>query len=587
MPGRTYAPYGGKSKRDYYETLFTMLRSDRSSYDAHWSELGEWISPKRVRFTSSDRNRGDKRRQSIIDSTASFAHRTLQSGMHAGLTSPARPWFKLGTPDPELAKFGPVKQWLHEVTQRMSAVFAQSNLYNALPIVYGDLGTFGTAAMCVIEDARDLMRCYTYPIGSYVLALDSRGRASVFIREFELTVRQIVEQYGGPDGQPVDVGDDIAWEHISPEVKALWDEGTTEHTIPMMHAIAPNPEADPERLDAKYLPWTSCHFERNVDRQNGNQRDRVLRESGFRSFPILAPRWDITGEDTYGTECPGMIALGDAKQLQLMQRKKAQALAKMVDPPLVGPTALKTQKTSLLPGDVTYVDQREGMSGLRSIHEIGINFEHLVMDIREVQYRIQRAYYEDLFLMLAQSDPQRGSQPITAREVEERHEEKLLALGPVIERSKDELHDPLIDRCYDLMDDAGLIPPPPEELQGVTLRVEYISIMHQAQKLVGVVGQDRFLQTMLPLYEPHPELRHKIDVMRMADNYADMLGVDPNTVVPTEEAEEAAAAEAQQAAMAQSAATAKDLASAAQGVGQIPIGQGDTVLDRVLSGVGA
>src|SRR5690606_36540354 len=120
-------------------------------------------------------------------------------------------------------------------------------------------------------------------------------------------------------------------------------------------------------------------------------------------------------------------------------------------------------------------------------------------------YRIQRAFYEDLFLMIAQSDARRGSQPVTAREIDERHEEKLLALGPVLERTNDELLDPLIDRAYGLMEAAGLIPEPPEELDGVTLKVEYISIMAAAQKLVGVVGQDRFIQTVAPMLQVFPE----------------------------------------------------------------------------------
>lgn len=579
-----YGPYGGKSKRDFYETMFGALKSERSSFDQHWQELSDWIMPQRVQFFTADRNRGDKKRSNIIDSTASFSARTLQSGLHAGLTSPARPWFKLGTPDPDLQDFGPVKEWLHVVTQRMQTVFSQTNLYNTLPIVYGDLGVFGTAAMGVVPDDRDLFRTQAFPVGSYVLAMDQRGRVSVFMREYQRTVRQIVEQFGGPGGQPAEIGQAIDWSRISSHVKSLWEQGSYEVAIDLVWVVAPNPEANTQRLGSKWFPFTSCYFERACAE---TQDRKLLRESGFKTFPIMAPRWDLVGEDSYGRDCPGMIALGDVKQLQIMQRKKNQAIAKIVDPPLVGPVALRTQKTSLLPGDITYVDQREGMSGLRSIHEIGLNLEHLVGAEGQTQYRIQRAFYEDLFLMLAQSDQRGGVQPITAREVEERHEEKLLALGPVLERTNDELLDPLIDRAYDMMEREGLIPEPPDELNGVTLKVEYISIMAQAQKLVGVVGQDRFMQTILPMMEAFPETRNKVRINQIVDNYAEMLGIDPRAIVPTEEADQATAQQAKQQAAAQSAATAVDAAKAAKTAQEIPIGQGDTVLDRVLSGVGA
>lgn len=111
------------SKRAQLEQLRAMLWTDRSSFDAHWRDLGDFLLPRRTRFWAGDRNRGDKRNQNIIDSTATFATRTLASGLHAGLTSPARPWFKLTTPDPDLAEFKPVQEWLETVTQRMQVVF--------------------------------------------------------------------------------------------------------------------------------------------------------------------------------------------------------------------------------------------------------------------------------------------------------------------------------------------------------------------------------------------------------------------------------------------------------------------------------
>jgi hypothetical protein len=560
------------TKRDRYAKIAAALWSERSSFDSHWRELGDWLLPRRTRFWSGDRNRGDKRNQNIIDSTARFAARTLQSGLHAGLTSPARPWFKLTTPDPDLAQHQPVKEWLHVVTQRMQIVFADSNLYNTLPIVYGDMGVFGTGAMAVLEDGHDLFRCYAYPVGSYALGVDNRGIVSTFVREYELTVRQVVQEFGRIPGTRA-----IDWSRISTHVKDLWDRGNYEAPVTIMWVIAPNEDARQDRLEAKYLPFSSCHFEAGE-----NRPDVFLRESGFRHFPILAPRWDVTGEDSYGVDCPGMVALGDVKQLQLMQRDAMKAIKKGIDPPLVGTPELRTQKTSLLPGDVTYV--REPQHGLRAIHEITLNLEHLERREAEIRYRIQRAFYEDLFLMLATADQRMGADRPTAREVEERHEEKLLALGPVLERTNDELLDPLIDRVFDLMERAGLLPEPPEELAGVALQVEYVSIMAQAQKLVGVVGQDRFVASIVPMMEVFPEVRHKVNVNRIVDNYGEMLGVDPRIIRDDDDAN-ARMAEEQKAAAAQAEAEqAKLLAGAVKDGSQAQMGTG-SALDRVIGAV--
>lgn len=255
----------------------------------------------------------------------------------------------------------------------------------------------------------------------------------------------------------------------------------------------------------------------------------------------------------------------------------------MVDPPLVGPSILQTQKTSLLAGDITYLDGREGMQGLKPIHEVRLDLSHLTIDIGETQYRIRRAMYEDLFLMLAQSDGLRGAQAITAREVEERHEEKLIALGPVLERTNDELLDPVVDRVYMLMEAAGMIPTPPEQLEGVNLKVEYTSIMAQAQKLVGVVGSDRFLNTAMGMLEQFPEVKNKINASQIIDNYAEMLGIDPRVIIPTEDAD-AKTEEQRQGQLAQAQGeNAVNLAKAANLAGNTPM-EGDTALNRVTGG---
>jgi hypothetical protein len=153
----------------------------------------------------------------------------------------------------------------------------------------------------------------------------------------------------------------------------------------------------------------------------------------------------------------------------------------------------------------------------------------------------------------------------------------------VLERTNDELLDPLVDRAYTLMDRAGLIPTPPEELSGVALKVEYISIMAQAQKLVGVVGLDRFLQTTVPLFEVYPEIRHKIEIFQVVDNYGEMLGIDPRVVRSTEDALKRQQADNQAQQEMQQTAQAVEMAKAAKLASEAPV-TGDSVLSRVVQG---
>jgi Bacteriophage head to tail connecting protein len=576
----------GLTPRQRYEVSYQALKTVRATFDDHWQELAEFFLPRRSRFSITDVDKGDRRSRSIIDSEPTFAARTLQHGLHAGLTSPARPWFKLTTPDPDLAEFQSVKEWLHLVTTRMQTVFLKSNLYQALPSLYGDLGVFGTAAMGWLEDDKSLLRAYTYPIGSYVLGLDERGVVATFAREFQMTVEQLVGTFGVRDrNKPWDVD----WSVFSDPIKDHWDKSEYHTRIDVCWYVAPNREDyKPRSLRAaQALPFKSCYFEigrADESYSRGRGKAQFLRESGFRDFPIFAPRWEVTGEDTYATSGPGIIGLGDAKQLQVMQKRKGQAIEKSINPSLKAPASAMQTKVSLLPGGVTWVDDPTGRA-LSPIHEVRLEgLQFMQLDMQETRNRVDRAFYADLFLMLQQADALGANQQRTAREIEERHEEKLLALGPVLERLNDELLDPLIDRTFAAMLDAGLVPPPPEELEGMELRVEYLSVMAQAQKLAGASALDRYVQTALVMAEALPEALHKVDALQVMDEYGHILGVPPRVIRTDEEAQARQQAQQQQQAQLAEAAALKDQAAATAHLAKAPVNGGETTaLDAMLA----
>jgi hypothetical protein len=549
------------STRRYFELVRTQLANERSSFESHWRDIGDHIWPRGYRFSTSDTNQGDKRQQKIIDSTGSLALRTLSSGMMSGVTSPARPWFRLTVSDPQQAESSDVKTWLDEVGRRMTTVFLRSNLYNALPILYKAIGAFGTSALYMEEDFDEVVRFSVFPVGSFSIANDSKLKVRVFHREFRMTVRQLVQEFGitNPDKPQ-----DINWSKLSETIKNQWMNGMYEDWIDVYHYIIPNDQYEPDSDDPLKKKFLSIYLEAGKNNDSGLNLDeeRVLRKQGHSFFPILCPRWELNGQDVYGTSCPGMDTLPDIKQLQLHEKRSLQAIEKMVNPPMTAPTGMRNQKVSLLPGDVTFTDIREGQQGLRPIHEVRFSVRELEEKSQQIRNRIQRGFYEDLFLMLAASDRRQ----ITAREIEERHEEKLLALGPVLEQLNQDLLDPLIDNTFAIMLDQGLIPPAPEELQGQDLKIEYISIMAQAQKLIGIGAVERFTSYAGQVAQYDPSVLQKISADQLIDVYSELVSLPAGVVRSDDEvaeirAEMAARQQAmQQAEQAQmQAATAKDL----------------------------
>lgn len=503
-----------------------LLKQERTSFESHWRDLSDFISPRSSRFLVSDANRDDRRNTKSVDPTATLAERTLSSGMMSGITSPARPWFKLALPDPQMMDYGPVKQWLEIVQNRMNDMFNKSNLYQSLPIVYAQLGTYGTAAMAVLEDDEDIIRTYPFPIGSYYVSNSARLSVDTVFREFRMTTRQLVDQFG--------------LENVSLTVKGQWESQNTESWHDVIHAIYPNVNRTTGKMDAKNKRFKSVYFEAAGD-------DKVLRESGYDEHPVLAPRWEVNGEDAYATNCPGMTALGQVKALQLQGKRRDQLIDKFTNPPLVGPSSLKTQRASQLPGSITYVDQITGQEGLRPLYQVDPKTNELMAAIQDTRDIIRSSYFVDLFLMLQNINTR--SMPVEA--VNELREEKLLMLGPVLERLNDEFLDPLIDRAFSIMVRKGMLPPAPEVMQGMPLRIEYISVMAQAQKSIGVSAIERFVGFVGQVAQAKPEVLDKLDTDQLVDSYADSVGVSPTVVVPDEVVAQIRQQRAQQAQMAQ------------------------------------
>ena len=553
---------GAPATRNEYLKRLQALKTERTSWDTHWYEISQYLLPRNGRFMITDRNKGTRKHNSILDNTGTRSLRVLGAGLMSGATSPARPWFRLATPDPDLMKSDSVKLWLADSTRRMQRVFQVSNTYRALHMMYEELGAFGTSAGVLMDDYDSVIHHYTLTAGEYCITTDYRGRVDGLYRECEKTVGELVKEFG--------------YDNCSATVRNLYDKGTFDAWVPIIHLMEPREIRDVTKRDAKNMPFRSVYFEQGVN------EDKLLRESGFKFFRCLAPRWQVGSGDIYGTS-PGMEALGDIKQLQHQQLRKAEAIDYKVRPPLQAPSSLLNKPLDRFPGGVTYYDSAPN-NGIRSMFEVNLDLNHLLADIQDVRERIRGAFYTDLFLMLANVDRTQ----MTATEVAERHEEKMLMLGPVLERLHNELLSPMVDITFARMLEAGLLLTPPEELQGQDLNVEFVSILAQAQRAVSTNSVDRFVLNLGQVATMKPGVLDRFDEDKWAEEYADMLGVSPDIIVPDAKVALIREQKAQQMQQAQAAQQAEMMANTANKLAASPTNEQNALTDvmRNLQGYG-
>lgn len=546
-----------KEKQKYMTRLGAMM-TERATWWSHYQELSAYYLPRSGRFFEQDRNRGEKRNQSIFDSTGTRALRVLAAGIMSGATSPARPWFRYGTTNPDIMKSQAAKMWLNKATGKALDILQRSNAYRSLHACYEELGIFGTHLLVKQDDFENVINLYPSTCGEYYLAKNGKGDIEAFYRKFQMQVNGMVDPRNG-----------FGYNNCSIEVKNLYDRGSIDQWITIIQAVEPRYDRDPSQKDAKNMAWKSMHFEMNTD------DGQMLRESGFKTFPGLAPRWAITGGDIYGNS-PGMEALGDVKQLQHEQLRKAQGIDYMTKPPLQIPTNMKGREHETLPGGTAYYDQATPNGGIRAQFQVQLNLADLLGDIQDVRERIKSAFYTDLFIML--SDPTETR--MTATEVAERHEEKLLMLGPVLERLHNELFAPLVEYIFERMIETGILPPPPPELQGQDLQIEFISMLAQAQKAVSTNSIDRFVMSMGTLVQfGKTDVLDKFDGDKWAEIYSDALGIDPELIIPDSKVALVRKQRAQMQAQQMQQSQAEQASKTAKNLGQVNTAQKNGATD--------
>ena len=550
--------------RQQLDARLNVLDAQRITWWLHWGQVARLFLPRRFRWLvmpSDWAARGVNINAAILDNTGTRALRTLSAGLLSGLTSPDRPWFALTLPDPDLAQSPAVKLWLDEVRDRLLRIMGESNFYTAMAVLYQDLPCFGTATMTIYEDFENVIDCQNDCLGEFYLAQNFKRVVDTKFRKFTLTARQMEQQFGR--------------DNLSETVIKLLEsgQGAQDQERVIGHAIEPANDPGAPKPEGK-LPWREVYWE------IGQAGDKVLQERGFHEFPCICPRWETAANDVYGRS-PCMDALGDQKQLQVEQRRKAQAIDKMVNPPLLADNSLRNEPMSMLPGGVTYVQSVAGQGGAKPVYEVKPQLNEMLLDIKDVQARIEDTLYVPLFLTLKGLPP---TTERTATEINERKQEMLLQLSPMLERMFSEGLGPAVKRIAKIAARAGLLPPVPAEMRGHSVEIQYTSALAIAQKSVATAGIERLVGFVGSIAGVHPEVADKVNFLESVTQYNDFLGNSPKLL----NSDAVVAQRAQQRAAVQSGAaglnTSLALAQGAKTLSDTDTGAGTNALQLILGG---
>lgn len=525
---------------------FEKAKSHRSNWDHHWQEVADLTLP--TRQFSYEFSSGEMRRNKIFNDTAPNAAQSLAAALSGMLTNTSVRWFGLTATNARLAQREDIKRYLHESTTLMLEYFDSNRSQFAVASheLYLDLVSFGTAVMYLNQEGDDLV-FQTRQLANFYIMENEAGKVTECYRNFRMSLRDAMDVFG--DELPEDIL------RMSDPNSGSYNPDTE---IEFVHAIYKRQERDPYKMDFTNKPFASMYVEVSTK--------EVVREGGFDRMPYLVPRWSKAAEEMYGRG-PAMHVLPGIKVANAMSRTLLEAAELAIRPPLMVPANSIEGPIRTSPGSILYY-----RSGQREIPQplisganpaIGQN----LLDKQEA--RIEQAFFLDK-LTLPMNDR------MTATEIIERRQQGLMSAAPVLSRLYAEWLNPIVEGTYGWMRSSGMLPPPPEDLKGSGMGIEYRSPMASSKRSAESQAFLQSLQVVLPLLQANPQVLDNINADQAVRSIMFNNGVNPDLLRPEEEVQAMRQGRQQQQAQAmqaqavqQQAMAARNTAAAAKDLGSV------------------
>lgn len=485
------------------------LEDARAPHEAKWKDIRLYFDPSLgralLRHTDPNRAAAPRDDDKLVNSYPRQLMRRLSAGLQSGITNPAREWFKLsGRSTASREREG--RNYLDRATETLQSVISASNVYPALALMYCQLAAFGTACALLVPDEESVLRLIVLDCGAYWIAENRRGSVDVLLRRSAYTVEQVVLEYG--------------LEVLPDRIKTKWDHGRLDEYVTVWNYIAPI-ESMPENV-RPLLEGTNDDGARfvSVHWMDDKAGDGILAVRRFFYNPIICPRWTLSQGGPYGTGV-GEHALGDLKQLQMLEIAKLKIVEQEVDPAMIAPETMKGMPIDTGPGGISYYKELLGQGGMggnipvQRLFETRESLEAVLRAIEDLRIRLDQECYADLFAMMLNLDQRQGSREMTAAEVNELASEKVSLLGPILTQLNTDLLDPLVNGvfmiCYDKAqeemaltgEDASGLASPPSSLLDTEFEVEYQSSIHVAQqsttRLAGFIQLQQFVGSWMQI----------------------------------------------------------------------------------------
>ena len=481
--------------------------------------MGEWTDERDPIQSGKTPDTGRTR----YDSTAENASSLSADGIEGYAFGRQNPWFRIALEGEEAEQRDTQADFLQISERQMYKQLNRSSFYDEARLYARSVLDFATAIMFRQHNVEMGLPVYrTLHLKRCLIGENMYGDVDVLVRDFWLT--------------PQDAAGEFGLDNLPFPIKQAYDQSSVSRWK-FQQFIFPKKRFDLD-MERQTKEYTSIYV------ADCSTMDAV-KIGGYDSKPFFTSRFARAYDGGgWGSSSPGMLQLSNVKMLNGLMKDRIKLSQRRADPP-VKATPGMYGKINLTPGGPTYVPPGEDWTLVPYPGDLAA----LDTDIVELRKRVNEAYHTDFFLMLSQNI----ERVKTATEASGIQGEKAAMLAAFFGRLGYEFLEPLLEDLFLLELEAGRLPPPPAELQGQTMKIDFISPLYQMQKqYLGLNSTRQALGEIAAVVQMQvnagmqPDALDKVNLDNYIDIIAETHNMDRRTVREIAEVEKMRKMRAQQ-----------------------------------------
>lgn len=490
------------------------LKQERQYYHTLWQELMETFEPGSQTFNAkSTYNVPWEESNRAIEPMGKYLYQRLSALLFGQMFNPGTRWVEMTT-DENLSEVQ--KADLEKLNREHLKLLNKNKtqLSTSLTNGIGSAIIYGSGFVVRISDLTGKMFYKYVPLNQCYISTDYNGLVDTFFREFEMTAKQIMQEFGA--------------DKVSNRIKTAMEK-EPECRFTIVQCIYPN-------LKINKKPSESFeHYYIEKDTKNVLDFKFQARINVFRFL------WAKNQDEKYGYG-QGKLALSNIRRCTVIRRESTKSLEFQNNPALFLGDDDMDYANSLYPGDHLYgaYDETTGQLKVTPFTGGGNPTAGLEAYKMELENLTKIFFIEDI------------TQPVdstrrTAYESSLINQDRNRFIPQFINRLLPTLEQLVEDSLISAIEIGKL--DLPESLRNVELEVKFLSPMARLLQLEDTVATQNFLQSILPLAQIDPSVLAQYDLRAIAEIARDGYGA-PQKIVKSKEQQEAeiqaAQAQAQQ-----------------------------------------